>query len=103
MAAGAVGFFLIVEQAIAPHFAVAETCLAFEPIIELAGIRVEARLLDLISADCERRLGNQQVRILENIVAEQCRKFPGIGRVTQFFGNDLDAAAVHLSRVEQRT
>ena len=103
MAAGAVGFFLIVEQTIAPHFAVAETRFAFEPIIELAGIGVEARLLDLIAADRERRLGNQQIRILENVLAEQCRKFLGIRRVTQFFGNDLDAAAVHLARVEQRT
>ena len=59
MAAAAIGFVWIIEQTIAAHFAVAEARLALEPIIELARVRVKARLLDLIAGDGEHRLGYQ--------------------------------------------
>src|ERR1700733_15187497 len=64
---------------------------------------MEARLLDLIAPDSEQRLGGQELCILVNSLAEQGRKLLGIWRMTQFLGDDLKAAAVHLARVEQRT
>ena len=53
--------------------------------------------------DREQRFVDQQFRVFKNPFAEQRREFPGIGRVTQFFGNDFVAAAIHLTRIEQRT
>ena len=64
---------------------------------------MEARLLDLIAPDREQRLGRQELCVLENSLAEQGRKLLRIWRMTQFLGDDLEAAAVHLARVEQRT
>jgi hypothetical protein len=50
MAAAAIGFVRVVEQAKAPHFALAEARLSFQPLVILAGVGVKARLLDLVAA-----------------------------------------------------
>ena len=102
MAAGAVGFLRIVEQAKTAHFGLAQAGFTLQPVIVLAGVGVEARLLDLIAPDREQRLGRQELCVLENSLAEQGRKLTGVWRMTHFLGNDLEASAVHLARVEQR-
>src|SRR5271168_711501 len=103
MAAGAIGFLGIVEQAKAAQFSFAQARFTLQPVIILAGIGMEARLLNLIAPDREQRLGRQQLCVLENSLAEQDRKLLRIWRMPQFLGNDLEAATVHLARVEQRT
>src|SRR5690348_14148153 len=63
---------------------------------------MEARLLDLVARDREHRLRDQEARLCKNARTEQARKIPGIRRALQLGRDDLDAAAIHLARIEQR-
>jgi len=72
-------------------------------MVVLASVGVKTGLLDLIAADGEQRLGQQQLRVSENSLAEQAYKLIGVRRVAQLLGDDFGAAAIHLSRIEQRT
>src|SRR5262249_7490917 len=71
--AAAIGFVRIVEQSIAAHFGFAEARLALKPMVILARVGVKARLLDLIAADGEHRLVNQELRVREDLLSEQAR------------------------------
>src|SRR5579871_6952380 len=74
MAAGAIGLLRVIEQSIAAHLGIAQARLALEPVIELAGVGVEARLLDLIAPDREHRFLDQKLGIAEHARAKQFDK-----------------------------
>jgi hypothetical protein len=102
MAAAAIRLVRLVEQLQAAQFALAEPRFALQPVVELAGVGMEARLFELITRDGEHRLRDQQLRTSEDAGTEKADETLGIGRVAQLVRHPFGAATVHLARVEQR-
>ncbi len=60
MATAAIRLAWIVEQPIAAQLVECQPRLALQPIVELAAVRMKARLLDLVPCHGEQRLGHRQ-------------------------------------------
>ena len=102
MAGAAVAFGGVVEEGITAHFGLGHARVAFEPGIVLAGVGVEAGILELVAGDGEHGFGDRHGRRGENGGAKKGCKGFGVGGSLQFCGDGLDGAAVHFEGALQR-